>query len=102
MKPYVESGRTAQRLLWTASPERQRVLGNLRGLKQVINTFGVTAILLIPAVGAVTGDSAAACVVALHSLLVICVLEVVERRAKRKLTQLGTGRTSQRYSSDGR
>jgi hypothetical protein len=92
MKPYVESGRAAQRRLESGPvrehPSRQRLYNNLRAMKQVINTFGVAAIMLIPAFGVITGSAFIAAVTAGHFLLVICVLELFERAIKRELSAL--------------
>lgn len=91
MTPYVDSGRTAQRKLARKQadgrPERRRLMSNLRGLKQVINTFGVAAIFLIPVIGVVSQSAALAAVAAGHFLLVICVLELMERGIKRELAE---------------
>lgn len=95
MTPYVESGRAAERKLesrtTTTRPERERLMGNLRGLKQVINTFGIAAILLIPAIGIIAQSAFMAALAAGHFLVVICALELIERGVKRELANLDGG-----------
>jgi hypothetical protein len=90
MKAYVESGRTAQRQLESkrGNASESRLLSNLRGYKQVINTFCVAAIVLTPTIGVLTRSSAVAMFVAMAFLAVICVLERAERGAKRRLLEL--------------
>ena len=92
MKPYVESGQAAQRKLErgpeVASTERQRVMANLCGLKQVINTLGVMAILVVPLVGFLAQSAFTAMWVAVFFLLFIIVLELMERGVKRELAAL--------------
>lgn len=92
MKPYVESGQAAQRRLNAPEPRqdpaRRRALSNLRALKQVINTLGVSAIAVVPTVGLLTQSAAVAALTAGHFLFIICILELVERGVKRELSNL--------------
>ena len=92
MTPYVESGHAATRKLkrhdQTSQPVRQRLIDKLRGLKQVINTFGIAGILLIPAIGIIAQSAFLAAVAAGHFLLLICILELIERGVKRELADL--------------
>lgn len=94
MKPYVESGRKAQQRLRpdAAVAGEARLLSSLRGFKQVINTLGVAGILVIPLVGVTMRSAAASAIVALHFLLVIMLLELLERRVKRELIKFRDGR----------
>ena len=99
MTPYVESGRAAERKLerktTSSQPERQRLMSNLRGLKQVINTFGIAGILLIPAIGIIAQSAFMAALVAGHFFVVICGLELVERGIKRELSEMDEARVPQ-------
>lgn len=87
MNAYIESGRSAQRMLGEAksSAQEQRLLESLRGFKLVINLMGVAAMAAIPMVGALLWSAQAAAYVALNFLAVIVVLELMERRVKAEL-----------------
>ncbi|MCA8911172.1 MAG: hypothetical protein KDB82_05685 [Planctomycetes bacterium] len=90
MKPYLESGRAAERQLETqpgAAPDavERRLLSNLKAFKQVINVLGVFGIVLIPLIGVMMHSAFIAAVVALNFLAVIVLLELMERRVKRDL-----------------
>ncbi|MCB9895477.1 MAG: hypothetical protein H6839_13600 [Planctomycetes bacterium] len=87
-QPYLESGKTAERLLQeqpVADRTERRLRANLRGYKQVINVIGVFGIALTPLVGVMTRSSVNAALVALNFLVVIVVLELMERRVKHSL-----------------
>ncbi len=60
----------------------------LRGFKQVINVMCVVAILAVPVAGFATQSPRNAVVVGLVFLLLIWMLEIGERGAKRELKRL--------------
>lgn len=90
MNAYTASGKAAsQRLAGRCRDGRERYcLQRLRGFKQVINLFCFTALAAIPAAGIIAQSAALAAVVSLSFLLVIWLLEVGERAAKRELADL--------------
>jgi hypothetical protein len=88
MKPYHESGQAAQRKLQSkpaADATEKRLLGNLRGYKQVINLMAGFGLVLIPSLGLIMQSALIAACVALNFLMVIIVLELLERRVKSAL-----------------
>lgn len=90
MIAYTQSGRAAAaRLTARASDSRIRhCLQRLRGFKQVINLLCYTALAMIPIAGVMADSAAMAAVVGLSFLLVIWLLEIGERGAKRELADL--------------
>lgn len=90
MIAYTQSGRAAAARL-TARAGHRRVLHcmqRLRGFKQVINLLCFTALVTIPIAGVMADSAALAAVVGLSFLLVIWLLEIAERGAKRELAEL--------------
>jgi Flp pilus assembly protein TadB len=88
-KPYVESGRqAAQRLAPRHDGAKRHCLERLRGFKQVINVMCLVAILAVPIAGVATQNPRYAVAVGLVFLLLIWMLEIGERAAKRELKRL--------------
>jgi predicted lysophospholipase L1 biosynthesis ABC-type transport system permease subunit len=98
-QPYVQSGETARKQLnrkavaKSSAPvagsklEAHRCRQSLRGFKQVINLFAVSAIIFTPLIGIMARDAVLAAVVALSFLLVIWLLEIMECTVKRRLSR---------------
>lgn len=93
MKPYQASGTSARLRLMQHESEplqarRAQVMDTLYSFKFVINCIGVGAMLLTPAIGAMTRSALAAFACAAAFLAVLTVLEVLERRVKRRLREI--------------
>lgn len=93
MKPYQASGTSARLRLMEHEAEpklarRAQLMDSLHSFKFVINCIGVCAMLLTPAIGAMTRSAVAAFACAAAFLAVLTVLEILERRVKRKLREL--------------
>jgi hypothetical protein len=87
--PYVESGRqAAKRLVAQRDGAERHCLERLRGFKQVINLMCFVAILAVPVAGFATQSPRNAVVVGLAFLLLVWILEIGERGAKRELKRL--------------
>lgn len=100
MKPYVKSGKTAQRkLARSRGVEREngkaRFIERLRGFKQVINTLGVSGLIMIPLIGVLMKSAFIAAVVAMLYAAVLFLLEGMERRVKREYHRYRRGNEEQ-------
>jgi hypothetical protein len=99
-RPYVASGKTARERLdgksrskvaacraGETSREVTRCRQSLRGFKQVINLFAVSAIIFTPLIGILSRDAVAAAMIACSFLLLIWLLEMMECSVKRRLAK---------------
>ena len=91
MRPYAKSGTKAQERLGVYDPrpdQRRECYLHLRSLQRRINVLGVAGILSIVGVGMVTMSGGIALAIGLVYLAGICLLEICERRVKRRLAHL--------------
>lgn len=92
MKPYVESGKAAQRRLTRTrasddSTVEARYIERLRGFKQVINTLAISGLVMIPLMGVMMQSAFVAAIVAMVYAALLFLLEGMERRVKSDLHQ---------------
>lgn len=93
MRPYQASGTSARlRLMERENApqimQKRRLMDSLYSFKFVINCLCVCAMIMTPAIGALSRSAVAAFVCAAMFLSVLIVLEVLERGVKRRLREL--------------